>query len=339
MPIRVGINGFGRIGRSFLRHAHDEGRGIEVVAINDLTDNAHLAHLLKYDSVWRRFEAEIEHDDESITVDGKRIRATSIADPAQIPWAEAGADIVIESTGKFASRDKAAKHLDGGAKTVILSAPGKGTDGMFVLGVNAEDFDPAQHTVISNASCTTNCLAPVAKVLNDTVGIESGVMTTVHAYTGDQNLLDAPHKDFRRARAAALNIVPTTTGAASAVAKVIPELEGRLDGFAIRVPVPTGSLVDLTFVPARETSVEEINAAMLAASQGELAGILGYTDEPLVSSDIVMDPRSAIFDSQLTMKVGDQYKVIAWYDNEWGYSDRLFELTSLVGGKLQEAGK
>ncbi len=339
MTIRVGINGFGRIGRAFLRHAHDEGRGIEVVAINDLTNNEHLAHLLKYDSVWRRFDADVSYDDESITVDGKRIQATAIADPAQIPWGEAGADIVIEATGKFRTREQAAAHLEGGAKTVILSAPGKGVDGMFVLGVNADDFDPATDTVVSNASCTTNCLAPVAKALHESVGIKSGVMTTVHAYTGDQNLLDAPHKDFRRARAAAINIVPTTTGAASAVSKVIPELEGRLDGFAIRVPVPTGSLVDLTFVPEKDTSVEEINEAMRRASEGELRGILGYTDEPLVSTDIVMDPRSAIFDSQLTMQVDDQFKVIAWYDNEWGYADRLFELTSFIGDKIAAASQ
>lgn len=334
MTIRVGINGFGRIGRAFLRHAHDEGRNVEVVAINDLTDNAHLAQLLKYDSTWRKFNAEVSYDDSSITIDGKRIQATAEKDPAQIPWSDVDVDIVIESTGRFTAKADASKHLEAGAKLVILSAPGKDSDGMFVLGINADDFDPANHTVISNASCTTNCLAPVAKVLGDAVGIKSGVMTTVHAYTGDQNLVDGPHKDFRRARAAALNVVPTSTGAAASIGKVIPALAGKLDGFALRVPVPTGSLVDLTFVPERETSVEEINAAVKAAAEGDFKGIISYTTDPLVSSDIVMDTHSAIFDSELTIKVGEQYKVVAWYDNEWGYSDRLFELTEFVGKKL-----
>jgi glyceraldehyde 3-phosphate dehydrogenase len=334
MVTRVGINGFGRIGRAFTRHWLAGDHDIEIVAINDLTDNAHLAHLLTYDSVWRRLPAKVESDEESLTVDGHRIHATAHRDPAEIPWGDMGVDIVIECTGKFTKRQAAAAHLAAGAKKVLISGPSKDADAMLVLGVNEGDYDPAQHDVVSNASCTTNCLAPLAKVLHREFGIASGIMNTIHAYTGDQRLVDGPHKDFRRARAAAVNIVPTTTGAAAAVARVIPELAGRLDGFATRVPVITGSLVDLTFLPERPTTVAEVNAAVAAAATGELAGVLDYTEDPIVSSDIVMDSHSSIFDAGLTRQVGDQIKVVSWYDNEWGYSRRLYDLADLVAGKL-----
>lgn len=333
MTTRIGINGFGRIGRSFLRQSL-AAEGVEVVAVNDLTDNGALAHLLKYDSVWGRIAADVTHDDSSLIVDGRSIHATDHSVPADIPWAEYGVDLVIEATGRFKTADQARGHLDAGAKSVILSSPGKGIDGMFVMGVNHTDFDPSQHTIVSNASCTTNCLAPVAKVLHEGVGIESGLMTTVHAYTGDQRLVDGNHKDPRRARAAAVNIVPTTTGAAAAVGQVLPELDGRLSGIAVRVPVPTGSLVDLVFTPQRPTDVAEVNALLRDAAAGELAGILAYTEDPIVSSDIVMDEHSAIVDGLLTEQVGDQIKVIAWYDNEWGYSHRLLDLAAHIGAEL-----
>lgn len=335
MTIRVGINGFGRIGRSFFRQVDEaENTNVEIVAINDLTDNEHLAHLLKYDSVWRTFPGEISHDEESLTVKGERIRATAIKDPKDIDWAGLGVDVVVEATGKFKTGEAAGAHLTAGAKKVILSAPGKDIDGSFVMGVNDDTYDPETQHIISNASCTTNCLAPLAKVLDEAFGIESGLMTTVHAYTGDQNLVDGPHKDLRRARAAAINIVPTTTGAAKAVAEVLPNLKGKLDGFAVRVPVPTGSLVDLTFVPSRSVTVEEVNAAVKAATSGELAGILDYTEDPIVSSDIIMSDYSSIFDAGLTRVLGSQVKVVAWYDNEWGYSQRLLDMVELVGKSL-----
>ncbi|HLR45269.1 MAG TPA: type I glyceraldehyde-3-phosphate dehydrogenase [Brevibacterium sp.] len=334
MTTRIGINGFGRIGRSFLRQSLALD-GVDVVAVNDLTDNAQLAHLLTYDSVWGRIGADVSYDDTSLIVDGRSIHATDRSVPAEIPWAEYGVDIVIEATGRFRTADQARGHLEAGARTVVLSSPGKGVDGMFVMGVNHTDFDPAEHTIVSNASCTTNCLAPVAKVLHEGVGIASGLMTTVHAYTGDQRLVDGNHKDLRRARAAAVNIVPTTTGAAAAVGQVMPELDGRLSGLAVRVPVPTGSLVDLVFTPERATDVEEVNALLRsAAADGGLAGILAYTEDPIVSSDIVMDDHSAIVDGLLTEQVGEQIKVIAWYDNEWGYSHRLLDLAAHIGSEL-----
>ncbi|OFT95108.1 type I glyceraldehyde-3-phosphate dehydrogenase [Brevibacterium sp. HMSC24B04] len=334
MTVPIGINGFGRIGRSVLRQILAGNTSLEVVAVNDLTDNASLAHLFRYDTVWGRFGGTVEHTDDALIIDGKTIHASAHKDPADIPWGELGVDIVIEATGKFRKREQAQKHIDGGAKKVLLSAPGKKDDGMFVMGVNHEDFDPQKHHVFSNASCTTNCLAPLAKVLHEEFGIESGIMTTIHAYTGGQALVDGPHKDLRRARAAAVNIVPTTTGAANAVGKVLPELEGKLDGFAVRVPVVTGSLVDLTFLPGKAATVEEVNAAVKKAAEGPLKGILGYTEDPIVSSDIVMEDRSSIFDAQLTRKVGDQIKVVSWYDNEWGYSERLVDLTNYVAERL-----
>ena len=334
MTVRIGINGFGRIGRSVLRQILAGNTSLEVVAVNDLTDNASLAHLFRYDTVWGRFGGTVEHTDEALIIDGKTIHASAHKDPADIPWGELGVDIVIEATGKFRKREQAQKHIDGGAKKVLLSAPGKKDDGMFVMGVNHEDFDPQKHHVFSNASCTTNCLAPLAKVLHEEFGVESGIMTTIHAYTGGQALVDGPRKDLRRARAAAVNIVPTTTGAANAVGKVLPELEGKLDGFAVRVPVVTGSLVDLTFLPSKAATVEEVNASVKKAAEGPLKGILGYTEDPIVSSDIVMEDRSSIFDAQLTRKVGDQIKVVSWYDNEWGYSERLVDLTNYVAERL-----
>ncbi|OFL64128.1 MULTISPECIES: type I glyceraldehyde-3-phosphate dehydrogenase [unclassified Brevibacterium] len=334
MTVRIGINGFGRIGRSVLRQILAGSTSLEVVAVNDLTDNASLAHLFRYDTVWGRFGGTVEHTDDSLIIDGKSIHASAHKDPSDIPWGELGVDIVIEATGKFRKRDQAQKHIDAGAEKVLLSAPGKKDDGMFVMGVNHEEFDPQKHHVFSNASCTTNCLAPLAKVLHEEFGIESGIMTTIHAYTGGQALVDGPHKDLRRARAAAVNIVPTTTGAANAVGKVLPELKGRLDGFAVRVPVVTGSLVDLTFLPSRSVTVDEVNAAVKKAAEGSLKGILGYTEDPIVSSDIVMEDRSSIFDAQLTRKVGDQIKVVSWYDNEWGYSERLVDLTDYVAERL-----
>lgn len=335
MTIRVGINGFGRIGRNFFRAVREQGADIEIVGVNDLTDNKTLATLLKHDSVMGKLDADVTYDDESITVDGKRITVTAEKEPKNLNWGELGADIVIESTGFFTDANAARAHIDAGAKKVIISAPGKNEDATFVVGVNHEDYDPENHHVISNASCTTNCLAPMAKVLSDEFGIVRGLMTTVHAYTGDQRLHDAPHKDLRRARAAAVNLVPTSTGAAKAVSLILPELKGKLDGYAVRVPVITGSLTDLTFEAEKEVSVESVNAALQKAAEGPLKGILKYSDgEPLVSTDIVGDSHSSIFDSDLTKVIGNQVKVVSWYDNEWGYSSRLVDLTKYVGERL-----
>ncbi len=334
MTTRVGINGFGRIGRNYFRAALEQNADLDIVAVNDLTSPETLAHLLKYDSVTGRLGADVEVNEGNIVVGGKTIRVLAERDPSNLPWKDLGVDIVIESTGFFTKAEDARKHLDAGAKKVLISAPGKGSDITIVMGVNDGNYDPAAHNIISNASCTTNCLGPLAKVLNDAFGIERGLMTTVHAYTADQNLQDGPHRDLRRARAAALNIVPTTTGAAKAIGLVLPELDGKLDGFALRVPVPTGSVTDLTVTVSREASVEEINDVYKTAGNGPLAGILRYTDEPIVSSDIVTDPASCIFDSGLTRVMGNQVKVVGWYDNEWGYSCRLVDLTNLVASKL-----
>ncbi|ABP55535.1 type I glyceraldehyde-3-phosphate dehydrogenase [Salinispora tropica] len=334
MTIRVGINGFGRIGRNFFRAVLASGADIEVVAVNDLTDNATLAHLVKYDSILGRLPQEVKASADEITVGGKTVKAYAEKDPAKLPWGELGVDVVIESTGFFTDATKAKAHVDGGAKKVIISAPAKNEDVTVVMGVNQAEYDPAKHTVISNASCTTNCLAPMAKVLQDTFGIEQGLMTTIHAYTQDQNLQDAPHKDLRRARAAALNIVPTSTGAAKAIGLVLPELKGRLDGYALRVPIPTGSATDLTVTVGRETTVDEVNAAMKAAANGPLNGVLSYSEDPIVSADIVTDPASCIFDAPLTKVIGNQVKIVGWYDNEWGYSNRLVDLVKLVGQSL-----
>jgi glyceraldehyde 3-phosphate dehydrogenase len=334
VTVRVGVNGFGRIGRNFWRAVQASTHDVEIVAFNDLGDVATMAHLLKYDSVLGKLAAEVRVTDEGIMVDGKTIKALAERDPGKLPWKDLGVDVVVESTGFFTNAADARKHVDeGGAKKVIISAPAKGEDLTVVLGVNDSAYDGSQ-TVISNASCTTNCLAPMAKVLHDTFVIERGLMTTIHAYTQDQNLQDAPHKDLRRARAAALNIVPTSTGAAKAIGLVLPELKGKLDGFALRVPVPTGSATDLTVTLARETSVEEVNAAFNAAAEGSLKGLLAYNEDPIVSTDIVGDPASCIFDAPLTKVIGDQVKVVGWYDNEWGYSNRLADLTALVGSKL-----
>ncbi len=334
MTVRVGINGFGRIGRNFFRAVRASGADIEIVAVNDLTDNKSLAHLLKYDSILGRLDAEVTHDDSHIYVGDQKIVAFAERDPAKLDWSGVGVDIVVESTGFFTDATQAKAHIDGGAKKVIISAPAKNEDVTIVMGVNHDLYDPAAHTVISNASCTTNCLAPMAKVLNDALGIEKGLMTTIHAYTQDQNLQDAPHSDLRRARAAAINIVPTSTGAAKAVSLVLPELKGKLDGFALRVPVPTGSATDLTFTASRETTVEEVNQIVKDAAEGALKGFLVYTEDPIVSSDIVTDPASCIFDSGLTKVIGDQVKVVGWYDNEWGYSNRLADLVVHVGASL-----
>jgi glyceraldehyde 3-phosphate dehydrogenase len=334
VTVRVGINGFGRIGRNFYRAALASGADIELVGTNDLTDNKTLAHLLKYDTILGRLPADVSYDDENIIVGGRKIRVFEERDPANLPWKEVGADIVIESTGFFTDADQAKVHLDGGAQKVIISAPAKNEDVTVVLGANEGDYDPAKHHIISMASCTTNCLAPMAKVLNDSFGIEAGLMTTIHAYTGDQNLQDGPHKDLRRARAAAVNLVPTSTGAAKAISLVLPELKGKLDGFAIRVPIPTGSATDLTVTVGRDTTVAEVNAAFKAAADGALKGYLSYTEDEIVSSDIVTDPSSCIFDSKLTKVIGDQVKIIGWYDNEWGYSNRLVDLVKLVGQSL-----
>lgn len=334
MTVRVGINGFGRIGRNFFRAIVASGADIEVVATNDLMDNKTLAHLLKYDSILGRFPGEVSFDDTSLTVDGKSIRVFEERDPSKIDWAGVGADIVVESTGFFTDAAKAKAHVDGGAKKVIISAPASNEDITIVMGVNDDAYDASKHTIISNASCTTNCLGPMAKVLNDEFGIVKGLMTTIHAYTQDQNLQDAPHKDLRRARAAALNIVPTSTGAAKAIGLVLPELKGKLDGFALRVPVPTGSATDLTFEASRETTVEEVNAAVKAAAEGPLKGVLVYTEDQIVSKDIETDPASCIFDAGLTKVIGNQVKVVGWYDNEWGYSNRLVDLVALVGQSL-----
>ena len=331
MPVRVGINGFGRIGRNVFRAAQAVQADIEWVAFNDLTDNATLAHLLKYDSTLGRYPGTVEVSDTGLVVDGQAIRVFEEKDPALIDWAGLEVDVVIESTGFFTSREDAAKHLGGSVKKVIISAPAKGEDVTIVPGVNDAAYDRDVHEVISLASCTTNCLAPIAKAINDEVGIEHGLMTTIHAYTGDQRLLDAPHSDLRRARSAAINLVPTSTGAAKAVALVLPELAGKLNGFAIRAPVPTGSVVDLTFRSAKETSVEEVNAAVKAAADGPMKGILRYNEDPIVSTDIVTDPHSSIFDSLLTAQIdGRLIKVVSWYDNEWGYSNRVVDFTQVV---------
>jgi glyceraldehyde 3-phosphate dehydrogenase len=337
MAVRVGINGFGRIGRNVFRAAMARGGAaageIEWVAVNDLTDSATLAHLLKYDSILGPYPGEVAVSGDAISVDGKELKVLAERDPGALPWGELGVDVVIESTGFFTDRESAAKHLAGGAKKVVISAPATDPDATVVLGVNFEEaYDKAAHQVISNASCTTNCLAPVAKVLNDTVGIQHGLMTTIHAYTADQRLQDMPHKDLRRARAAAINLIPASTGAAKAIGLVIPELQGKLNGFAVRAPVPTGSVVDLTIVAGRETTVDEINGALkAAASSGPLQGILSYTEDPIVSSDIVQSPYSSIVDSKLTAVMeGTMVKVIAWYDNEWGYSNRVVDLVQRV---------
>ncbi len=334
MTIRVGINGFGRIGRNFFRALKEQGADLEVVAVNDLTDTKTLAHLLKYDSILGRFPGEVSAGEGSILVDGKVIKVLAERDPANLPWGELGVDIVVESTGFFTDANKAKAHIEAGAKKVIISAPAKNEDATFVMGVNEGDYEPEKHNIISNASCTTNCLAPLAKVLNDEFGIERGIMTTIHAYTGDQRLQDAPHSDLRRARAAALNMIPTKTGAAQAVALVIPELKGKFDGLAVRVPTPTGSLTDLTFEASREVTVEEIKAAVKKAAEGPLKGILMYTEDPIVSTDIMGDPHSSIFDATETKVIGKLVKVLSWYDNEWGYSNRLVDLTELVASKL-----
>ena len=332
MALKAGINGFGRIGRNVFRAAHARGADIDWVGVNDITDTATLAHLLKYDSILGPFQGEVEATENALVVDGKELPVHAERDPGDLPWGDSGAEVVIESTGLFTKRDDAAKHLDAGAKKVIISAPATEPDVTVALGVNDDAYDAAEHHVISNASCTTNCLAPVAKVLNDTVGIEHGVMTTIHAYTADQNLQDGPHKDLRRARAAAANLIPTSTGAAKAIGLVIPELQGKLNGIAVRAPVITGSVVDLSFTASRATSAEEINQVFAErADTGPLEGILRYSDEPLVSTDIVTSPYSSIFDSELTMVVDERLvKVIAWYDNEWGYSNRVVDLAERV---------
>jgi glyceraldehyde 3-phosphate dehydrogenase len=333
MPVRVGINGFGRIGRNVFRAAHESGADVEIVAVNDITDNETLAHLLKYDSVYGPFQGTIEVGGDSLLIDGREVQALEERDPAALPWGDLGVDVVIESTGFFTKRADAAKHLDAGAKKVIISAPATEPDATVVLGVNFDDaYDADNHDVISNASCTTNCLAPLAKVLHDSIGIERGLMTTIHAYTADQRLQDAPHSDLRRARAAAVNLVPASTGAAKAIGLVIPELNGKLHGFAVRAPVPTGSVVDLTFQAGRETSVDEIKEIVRGkADSGPLAGILAYNDDPIVSSDIVKNSFSSIFDADLTSVLeGQLVKVVSWYDNEWGYSNRCVDLAQKV---------
>ncbi len=335
MTVKIGINGFGRIGRNYFRAALAKGSDIEIVAVNDLTDNKALAHLLKYDTITGRLDATVELEGDKIIVNGKPIIVLEERDPANLPWGELGVDIVIESTGRFTASKDARKHIEAGAKKVLVSAPATGDDvATIVLGVNEDSYDPSIHDVISNASCTTNCLAPLAKVLMDNFGIERGLMTTVHAYTADQNLQDGPHSDLRRARAAAANIIPTSTGAAKALGLVIPELVGKLDGYALRVPVPTGSITDLTVEVSGTPTVAEVNAAYKAAAEGPLKGILKYTEDPIVSSDIVTDPHSSIFDAGLTKVIGTQVKVASWYDNEWGYSNRLVDLTEYVAARL-----
>jgi len=335
VTVRVGVNGFGRIGRNFWRAVDaNDHHDIEIVAANDLGDVSTMAHLLKYDSVLGPLKHRVEATDSGIEIDGKELKILAERDPGALPWGDLGVDVVIESTGFFTKADEARKHVDqGGAKKVIISAPASGEDLTIVLGANDSMYDGSQ-TVISNASCTTNCLAPLAKVLLDTFGIERGLMTTVHAYTQDQNLQDGPHKDLRRARAAAINVVPTSTGAAKAIGLVLPELKGKMDGYALRVPVPTGSCTDLTVTLSRDSSVEEVNAAYAAAADGPLKGYLRYTEDPIVSTDIVTDPASCIFDAGLTKVIGDQAKVVGWYDNEWGYSNRLADLVTLVGSRL-----
>lgn len=336
MAVKIGINGFGRIGRNFLRAALAQGADLEIVAVNDLTDNKTLAHLLKYDSVGGPLGESVSYDGDSITVGGKAIKVFEERDPANLPWGELGVDIVIESTGRFTKAEDAKKHIAGGAKKVLISAPATGDDVTIVMGVNEGEYDPENHVIISNASCTTNCLAPLAKVFNDAFGIERGFMMTAHAYTADQNLQDGPHSDLRRARAAAINIVPASTGAAKAIGRVLPELNGKLSGSSYRVPVPTGSIVDLTIVtPTDGLTAEQVNEAYkAAAAEGRLAGYLEYTEDPIVSSDIQLNPHSSIFDSELTNVSGNLVKVSAWYDNEWGYSNRLVDLTEYVAERL-----
>ena len=333
MTTRVGINGFGRIGRNFFRAFLEQGADLEIVAVNDLTDNKTLAHLLKYDSILGRFGGEVSFDDDGIIVNGKHIKVLAERNPADLPWGELGVEVVVESTGFFTDGEKAKAHIDAGAKKVVISAPAKNVDGTFVMGVNDGDYTNDM-TIVSNASCTTNCLAPLAKVLQENFGIERGIMTTIHSYTGDQRVLDAPHKDLRRARAAALNMIPTKTGAAQAVALVLPALKGKFDGLAVRVPTPTGSLTDLTFVAEKEVSVEAVKAAVKAAAEGELKGVLEYTEDPIVSTDIQGNPHTSIFDATETKVIGNLVKVLSWYDNEWGYSNALVRLTALVGSKL-----
>ena len=334
MTVRVAINGFGRIGRTFFRAAREEGVGFEIVAINDLTNVDTLAHLLKYDSIMGRLDAEVEVKENALVVDGKEIKILAERNPADLPWKDLGVDVVLESTGFFTEGSKAQAHIDAGAKKVIISAPGKNIDGTFVMGVNDDQYDPATQHIVSNASCTTNCLAPLAKVLNDSFGIERGLMTTIHAYTADQRLQDAPHSDLRRARAAAVNMVPTSTGAAAAVGIVLPELKGKLDGFAVRVPTITGSITDLTFTTNREVTKEEVNAALKAAAEGPMKGIIKYSEDPIVSKDIEGEGISTIFDAPLTKVIGNQVKVIAWYDNEYGYVSRLVMFTNKVVASL-----
>lgn len=332
--IKVGVNGFGRIGRNFLRAALESGSDFEIVGVNDLTDNATLAHLLKYDSILGRLKHPVTHTENSITVAGKTIAVSAERDPANIPWGKLGVDVVVESTGIFTKASDATKHITAGAKKVVISAPATDEDITIVMGVNHGKYDSAKHNIISNASCTTNCLAPMAKVLNDEFGIVRGLMTTIHAYTNDQVILDFPHKDLRRSRAAALSIIPTSTGAAKAISLVLPELKGKLDGYALRVPVPTGSATDLTVELAKEVSVAEINSALKKASEGALKGYLTYTEDPIVSADIVTDPSSCIVDAGLTKVIGTTAKVVGWYDNEWGYSNRLVDLIKYIGKTL-----
>ena len=334
MTVKIGINGFGRVGRNYFRAALAQGADLEVVAVNDLTDPKTLAHLLKYDSIAGKLNAEVSVDGDSIVVDGKRIKVLADRDPANLPWGELGVEIVIESTGFFTNADKARAHIDAGAKKVIISAPATNEDATFVIGVNEKNYDPAAHNIISNASCTTNSLAPLAKVFNDAFGIERGLMTTVHAYTADQNLQDGPHSDLRRARAAALSIIPTSSGAAKAIGLVLPELNGKLDGYALRVPTPTGSITDLTLTTKSTVTVDQIKAAYKAAADGPLKGILEYTEDEIVSHDIVGNPHSSIFDAGLTRVLGDQVKISAWYDNEWGFSNRMVDLTQYVAERL-----
>jgi glyceraldehyde 3-phosphate dehydrogenase len=334
VTIRVGVNGFGRIGRNFWRAVNASGADIEIVAVNDLTDNATLAHLLKYDTIGGRLAEDVKASVDEIIVGGSTMKVFEERDPAKLPWGDLGVDVVVESTGLFTDADKARVHVDNGAKKVIISAPAKNEDVTVVLGVNDNMYDPAKHTIISNASCTTNCLAPMVKVLNEAIGIERGLMTTIHAYTADQNLQDGPHSNLRRARAAAVNIVPASSGAAKAIGLVLPELNGKLDGYAFRVPVPDGSATDFTATVSKETSVDEVNAAFKAAADGPLRGILSYTEDQIVSSDIVGDPASCVFDAGLTKVIGNQVKIVGWYDNEWGYSNRIADLVTLVGSRL-----
>jgi glyceraldehyde 3-phosphate dehydrogenase len=334
MGIKVGINGFGRIGRNYLRAEMAKGTDLEIVAVNDLSDPKALAHLLKYDSVTGRLDAEVRVEGQNIIVGDYKIKVLAERDPAALGWGDLGVDIVIESTGRFTDAKDAIKHIEAGAKKVLISAPASGEDATFVIGVNEHLYDPANHHIISNASCTTNCLAPLAKVFNDEFGIENGLMTTVHAYTADQNLQDGPHSDLRRARAAAINIVPSSTGAAKAIGLVLPELKGKLDGYALRVPVPTGSITDLTLLSKKKVTIDEIKAAYKKAAEGPLKGILKYTEDEIVSSDIVTDPHSSIFDAGLVKVIDQTVKISSWYDNEWGYSNRLVDLTVLVANKL-----